>query len=71
MLPGKHTEGPLGLSPHPSQEQAAGGTGVTPAPGFRHLRGDADVLRSGKDVGLAGPMGRAGAEGPGGLTGGL
>lgn len=71
MLPGKHTVEPQGLSRHPSQEQAAGGTGLTPAPGLRHLPGDADVLRSGKDVGSAGPMGETGAEGPGGLTGGL
>lgn len=63
--------GPQGVSHHPSQEQTAGGTGVTPAPGFRSLLGDADVLESGKDVGPVGHMGEAGAESPGGQAGGL
>lgn len=58
--------GPRGLSHHPSQKEAAGGPGVSP--GLRHLLGDADVLKSRKDMG---PLDEAGPEGPGGLPGGL
>lgn len=64
-LPGEQPLGPQehgrqGPSHGPSQVKATAGTGAAPAPGFRHLSGDGDVLRPGQGVGSVGPVGGQG-----------